>query len=214
MGLFSLDNAFGRFMDKVGKWIALNFLCLLCCIPVITAGASVAALYGMSLKMVRGEEGNVITGFFAALKQNLKKGILIHLILLLIGAVMALSLFYINQLQAEFAFYSYFKWIMYVIAVVYAMVVMYSYPLLAVFENTVRQTFMNALLLSVMHLPATVMMLAASAVLPVLCWFVPAALQYVLFFYLLCGFAVIAFVHGQFFVPMFAQYSEVSDDED
>lgn len=218
MGLFSLDNAFGRFMDKVGKWTALNFLYLLSCLPILTAGSATAALYAVSLKLARREEVSVAPAYFTALKQNLKKGILIHLIMLLIGAVMALSLYYIGQLQAEFPFYAYFKWIVYVIALVYTMVLTYVYPLLAVFENTVRQTLMNAMLLSIMHLPATVLMLAISIGPLVLCYFVPAVLEYALFFYLLCGFAATAFLHCQFFVQIFAQYSqkdhEVSDDED
>lgn len=218
MGLFSLDNAFGRFMDKVGKWAALNFLFLLSCLPILTAGAATAALYAVSLKLARREEVNVISAYFAALKQNLKKGILIHLILLLIGAVMALSLYYLGQLQAEFPFYSYFKWVMYLILLVYAMVVTYVYPLLAAFENSLKQTLMNALLLSVMHLPATVLMLAISIGPTILCYFVPVVLEYALFFYLLCGFAVTAFLHCQFFARIFAQYSqkdhEVSENED
>lgn len=212
MGLFSTENAFGRFLDKLGKWIILNFLCLLCCLPIVTAGPAVSAMYAVTLKMAKGEPVSPAADFFKAFKQNFKKSFAIHIIMLLVAAVMALSLYYLGQLQTGFVFYRYFKWILYVVMAVYAMVLTYAYPLQAAFENTVRKTLTNALLLSLMHIFATVIMLAISVGPLILCWFVPAVFEYALFFYLLCGFAVTAFLHSKFFVNIFSQYIQTDDE--
>lgn len=213
MGIFSLDNAFGRFLNRLGNWTALNFLFLLCCIPVLTIGPSAAALYAVSLKMARGEEIVIAKSFFAAFKENFKQGLVVHLIMLLCGAVLLLSLFYIQQLQTAYTFYSYFKWAIYVVVAVYAMVLTYVYPLLAAFENTVKNTLRNALILSVTHLIATVMMLAMTAGVLILCYFYTSLIQYALFFYLFCGVAVTAFMQSKFFVNIFAQYSHNNPSE-
>lgn len=207
MGIFSTENAVGRFLDKLGKWIILNFLCLLCCIPMVTIGPSVSALYAVTLKMAKGENVSPAADFFKAFKQNFKKSLAIHIILLFVAAVMALSLYYLGQLQTGYAFYRYFKWVIYVVAAVYAMVLTYVYPLQAAFENTVRKTLANALLLALMHIFATVIMLVISLGPLILCWFVPAVFEYALFFYLMCGVAVTAFLHSKFFVNIFSQYS-------
>ena len=38
---FNMDNKFFVFMGRVADLLLLNFLCILCCIPVVTAGASI-----------------------------------------------------------------------------------------------------------------------------------------------------------------------------
>lgn len=213
MGLFSTDNAFGRFMDRLGKWTALNFLYLLCCLPIITIGPAAAALYAVSLKMARGENVPIAKSYFAAFKQNFKKALAVNIIMLLIALALILSFYYMGQLQAEYAFYKYFKWVMYGVVLVYVVTHIYVYPLLAAFENTVRRTLTNALLLSITHIGATLIMLAISVGPLILCYFIPPAAAYGLFFYLLCGFSVTAFMHSKFFVNIFVQYSQMDDDE-
>ena len=42
---FNMDNKFFVFMGKVADLCLLNLVCILCCIPVVTAGASLTALY-------------------------------------------------------------------------------------------------------------------------------------------------------------------------
>lgn len=50
---FNMDNKFFVFMGRVADLILLNILCILCCIPIVTAGASITALYYVTLKMAR-----------------------------------------------------------------------------------------------------------------------------------------------------------------
>ena len=51
-------------MGKVADLCLLNLVCLACCIPIITAGASLTALYYVTLKMVRNEEAYIFRSFF------------------------------------------------------------------------------------------------------------------------------------------------------
>lgn len=42
---FSMDNKFFTFMGKVADLCILNIVCLICCIPIVTAGASITAMF-------------------------------------------------------------------------------------------------------------------------------------------------------------------------
>ena len=62
--LFSLDSPLFSFLSKVADLILLNILVIICCIPVITVGASMTALHYVVLKMVRDEESYIVRSFF------------------------------------------------------------------------------------------------------------------------------------------------------
>ena len=62
---FNMDNKFFVFMGRVADLLLMNFLCILCCIPVVTAGASITALYYVTLKMARDEESYIARSFSA-----------------------------------------------------------------------------------------------------------------------------------------------------
>ena len=53
--LFDLDSPVFSFLSKMADLIYLNILAFICCIPIITVGASMTALNYVVLKMVRNE---------------------------------------------------------------------------------------------------------------------------------------------------------------
>lgn len=53
MNFFSQDNKVVQILSRIGDLMILNFFALVCSIPVITCGASLSALYAVTLKMVR-----------------------------------------------------------------------------------------------------------------------------------------------------------------
>ena len=63
-GLFNYDNPVWRFIGKLGDLVLLNLLWLICCIPVFTAGAATTAVYYVTLKLVRDDDGSTIKSFF------------------------------------------------------------------------------------------------------------------------------------------------------
>ena len=61
-GFMNFDGRFSRILNRMTELVLLNFIFILTCLPVLTIGASVAALYSVTLKMARNEEGYVIRG--------------------------------------------------------------------------------------------------------------------------------------------------------
>ena len=59
MKFLSYDSKFSQVMLHFCNACWLNLLWFVCSIPIITIGASTTALYYVTLKIARGEEGNV-----------------------------------------------------------------------------------------------------------------------------------------------------------
>ena len=91
-GLFSINSPLWRFMDKALRLIWLNLLWFLCCLPIVTIGASTTALYSVTLKYARDEEGYLTRSFFQAFRQNFRQSTIIWLVMAAIGILLGLVL--------------------------------------------------------------------------------------------------------------------------
>ena len=62
--IFDMDSPVMRFLTVMADLMILNILTIICCIPIITAGASLTGLHYVLLKMARNEEGYIVKSFF------------------------------------------------------------------------------------------------------------------------------------------------------
>ena len=156
--IFDLDNPLMRFLSRAADLMAVNLLTLLCCIPIVTAGASLTAMYTIELRWARGEEGYIIKPFFKAFKDNFKQATLEWLI-----ALAAAFVFYIDYTffqENPDTFPQVFQILVLVIGVFLLLVFLWVIPLQCRFENTIGGTFRNAAILAVGKAPRSVGMLA------------------------------------------------------
>lgn len=168
--LFHVDGPIMTFMSQIANFIILSVLWLLCCIPVITIGASTSALYYVTLKMVRGEISGVAGPFFKALKANLRAGIVFSLLFGVMGAVLYLD--YTVMLQQTGTLGTVFRVIFMVLGFFSLITMFYTFPLQAQFVNTVRGTLKNAFYFSIGNIRTTLVVLAFHAI-PLLLIFLP-----------------------------------------
>lgn len=210
---FSMDNKFFVFMGKVADLCLLNLVCLACCIPIVTAGASITALYYVTLKMVRNEESYIFRSFFKSFKQNFRQATIIHLIMVAAAVLLYLDTNIVKAMGEPMS--QIMSVIFAVFTLVYAMILLYLYPILAKFYNSVKNTFTNAVLMAIRHLPYTIIMLIICA-LPLLIFFVPSLqMQMTLILLLLLfGMAVIAYLNSFFLVKIFDKYIPENSEED
>lgn len=210
---FSMDNKFFVFMGKVADLCLLNLVCLACCIPIVTAGASITALYYVTLKMVRNEESYIFKSFFKSFKQNFRQATIIHLIMVAAAVLLYLDTNIVKVMGEPMS--QIMSVIFAVFTLVYAMILLYLYPILAKFYNSVKNTFTNAILMAIRHLPYTIIMLIICA-LPLLIFFVPSLqMQMTLILLLLLfGMAVIAYLNSFFLVKIFDKYIPENSEED
>lgn len=209
---FNMDNKFFTFMGKMADLMILNILCLVCCIPVVTIGASVTALFYVTLKMARNEESYIVRSFFKSFKENLKQSFVINLIMLVTGLLLYFDLMISRSIEGIFG--TVLMFVFTVILVIYLMLFMYIYPVLAKFYNSIRNTFTNAFLMSIRHLPYTLLMILVTAV-PFLVFFIPSAqLQsFAMMFVVLLGCSTVAYVNSHFLVKIFDNYIPKEEEE-
>lgn len=192
-------------MSKVADLCILNIICVVCCIPVITAGASITAMYYVTLKMVRNEEAYILRSFFKSFKQNFKQATIINLIMLLIGVVLYVDLNVSKAMQGGAG--QIFQIIFMAFVLIYFILFLYVYPVLARFYNTIKNTIKNALFMAIRHFPYKVVMVII-AVCPLLLLLVKSyQIQSTLFvLFLLMGFALIAYCNSYFLAKIFDNY--------
>ena len=175
MGVFDINGKFFKTLTKAGDFIILTLLAMVCSIPVITIGASLTAVFYAALKMARDEEGYVWKEFFKSFKQNLKQSILIELILAAFAAILLVDINVCAKWAADgggtlvqllmFAAIGILIVLAAVVLVEKTVVfqtVLYVFPVLAKFDNTVFATIKNALVLCMHHLPQTISMMIAT----------------------------------------------------
>lgn len=73
MPKLNLDNPVFRIMSRLGDLFLLNLLWAVCCLPVITIGASTTALFYTARKMAAGEEYLLWQDFFHSFRLNLRQ---------------------------------------------------------------------------------------------------------------------------------------------
>ena len=155
-GFFNIESPFMQGLNKLADLIILNLLALVCCLPVITAGASITALHYMCLKIVRDEETYVIKGFFKSFKQNFRQATIIWIIELLIALLLLLDVRILMNSGIQFP-----TWLpiaLLAVAGIVFMLGLHVFPLLAKFDNTVFVTIKNSVLVGILTFPKTILM--------------------------------------------------------
>lgn len=153
--LLNPDNPVMQFITKIVYSVYLNILWFMCCIPVVTAGAATTALYYVTLKMAKNEEGGITKSFFKAFKENFKQSTIVWLILLALGIVLGIDGYVLWHMSFENAFWTVITAIFLVAAAAYLIVVMYIFPLMARFDNTIFAMFKNSLFIGMRFLLCT-----------------------------------------------------------
>ena len=202
---FNMDNKFFVFMGRLADLCMLNILCIICCLPVVTAGASLTALYYVTMKMVRNEESYIFRSFFKSFKQNFRQATVINLIMLAAAALLYLDT-RITKAMAD-PVGKILAMIFALFTMIYLIILLYLYPVLAKFYNSIKNTFKNALLMGIRHLPYTFLMLAVCTS-PLLILFIPSfqVQMFLILVLILIGPALAAYCNSHFFVRIFDKY--------
>ena len=128
------------------------------------------------------------------------------IIMLLLGIVLAFDLYFCRMMSGQGAVYRIFSYIFVAALFVYAMLFLWIYPVLAKFFNTTKNLFRNSILMSIRHLPYTILMMVITAAPVLLGIFVAQAFPFMILFYIMLGFATVAYMNSRFFVKLFDNY--------
>lgn len=148
----NLDGPVIAFLTTVADFMILNILFIICCVPVITIGPAISALYTITMREARHEGGYIFKPFFKAFKNNFRQSFLLSILYFLAGAVLV---FGVKFWQGKSGF-STSDQVMLVITGVFVVIcifsLLYVFALTARFDNTVLKTVKNAVILAVFNL--------------------------------------------------------------
>ena len=103
MNLLNEDNVVHVFLNKLGDIVIANLLFILCCIPVITIGPSLTALYHCMMRTVKGNNNGTTKTFFRAFKENFKQSLIIWLLILAAGTMLILNIRFLLHAEGSAA---------------------------------------------------------------------------------------------------------------
>lgn len=192
MKFFNYDNPVMQFLSRLTDIFILNILFILCSLPVVTIGASAAALYSVTLKMAKNEESYIFQSFFSAFKSNFKQGTLSWLILMLAGTVLWVD-YRAADMIAE-PLQRILSFIVFSAGVLLLFTAMYLFPYIARFENTMKNCFKNAFMISIAQLPYTLVLLILFALAAAFTIFVDLRITGFVWFVL--GFSGLAYLNS------------------
>lgn len=212
MKFLNLDSPLMRGLSKMADLMWLNILTLVCALPVVTAGASFTAMHFVLLKMVRDEEAYITKDFFRSFKENFAQATIIWVMDVAVGAVLIFDLWYIFLSQGRENSNTVFVAAICASGLLYLFINAFVFPVLSRFVNSVGKTLKNALFMSILVLPKTVLIVVVGLVPAAVIYFIPQLIPLaVLFFFTGPGF-VAALLYNKTFKRFEPEEEEAADD--
>ena len=201
MRLFNLDSPVMVFLTKVANLMILNILTILLCIPLVTAGSAITALYYVTIKMARGDDPYIVKSYFKSFKENFRQATIIWLIMLAVILLMVVDWQVVFELM-EGTGANVMRVIIFVISVFLVLTGLYVFPVLSRFENTIKNTIKNAFLMSLLNLPKSILIVILHF-LPVVAVLITVQALPVVF---LLGFSTVAYLCSMLYVRIFKRF--------
>ena len=207
--LFGQDGPVMSALTDLSTLVFLNILTALCCIPVVTAGAALAAMHYVIMEMIEERGGPLVPEYLKRFKENLKNATPVWLILLAAAVFLYADYRIISggQMGLPKAMLIPIYAGMFVLAAVYVYVI----PMTAKFVYSTGAAFRNAAILAAAYFPRTILMVMISAVMPALLYNVTRLLP--LFF--LLALSLPAYFCALLYMPVFEKMiGKKEEDED
>ena len=201
------------FMQKLGmvtNLVVLNILWLLCCIPVVTAGAATTALYYTVFQYLTNQDDAIFRPFFRAIRQNFKQATLLWLPMLAFLALLVFDGMYIAANGGGILLT-----VVIVTAVILMLLLTHIFPMVARFQMTAAALLRTAFSLIMLHLPSTLLMFVLNIAPVMLMLFAPAGFFKWLPLWAGLWFALAALLNGKMLLKIWSKHlpKQSSDEE-
>lgn len=198
--LFNPDSPLMLTMAQITDCIFLSLFFLMGCFPVVTIGASFAALYDASFRAFRKGDKHSWQRFFHVFKTNWKAGILPTLVFLAAFWLLARAMIALWNAAAVGTL----SWMLFsagaFVGVLVLGILSVLFPMLSRFQNSLPDLLKNTVLLALANMPRTLCLGMVSAAALLLC------LRFILPLFFLPSLA--ALISSLFLEPMFKPYME------
>ena len=184
----------------------LNVITVLLCLPVFTAGAAVTALYKSLFDMLQNKDMNIKT-YFDAFRSNFKHAVLLELIFIAAAALFGGYVYLLRLLLASGSILPWASVVVLGLMVLFPLV--YAFPLLSKFDNTVMQTLTNALLMSTKNMKTSLILIIYLGIPVALYLITPVWFIRTWPFWAVFGLAFLAWLAAKQLLQVFKKYAEI-----
>lgn len=158
---------------KLFDMLLLSVLWIAFCIPVVTAGASTTALYYTVQKTLKHERGGIWQCFWDSFRENFRQATLLTLILLAVAVFFGADIRIMQGFSGGGHGAEGLVYLFELLEALLAVFAFWSFAYLARFQNGLRDTMRNALMMALMHFPVTILLLLVGAAAVLFVWIVP-----------------------------------------
>lgn len=152
---FSVESPFFSFLATLTDFVVLNLVFLITCLPVFTVGPALCALFSVTLREARGESGYLVRPYFQAFRENFRRGMLLSVCYAPIGLILLYNLFFWAQIPGIAGAAA--TLILTLAVLIYLFSLFYVFALCARYENSLKFSIRNSVVLSLRHPRQTLM---------------------------------------------------------
>ena len=170
---FNADNKVFQALGSLMDCMIISALWLLMCIPVFTIGTSTTAMYTTVHKVIRRQQGYVWNTFWDSFNENFKLTTKLWLIILAIIIVLTADIYVTHQALVEGLSWGIFAPFFVILMILVILWAVYIFAYSARFEQTLKATLKNGVLLMIANLPWTVLIFLELAVATIVTMYMP-----------------------------------------
>lgn len=152
MKAFEYDSGFMKFAILLSRLTLLNLIWLIACIPVVTIGASTAAMHYSAAKLMNGDS-HVFGNYKTSFRTYWKKGTVIWLITAVFSAIFGMASYLFQT--ARIPYHTVLMVISGMAFLTLLLVVIWIYPTMVNFSGKLQELFFNAFIFAFMYAPVT-----------------------------------------------------------
>lgn len=191
------DGKVVKVLNRIADLVGLNLLAILFCIPIITIGASITAVYGCIFRIQEKREGYLTKDFWKLFKECFRSSTIIYLV----GVAVVAMLYLDYQIFATDSRLDILQVLVVAGGILVAEIFTYAFPMESYFENSLKATVKNALLLGISNIPYTLLMLGIN----VFPFFLVARIPVTFGIWFLIGISGVAWINSFFLKKIFSK---------
>lgn len=210
--LFNPDNPFMQALARIGDLMILSIITLVLCLPVVTFGPAVTALFKTVYALTLDTCSGVVAAYFRAFRDNFKQAAIVGIAMLVALTALVCDFMLLRLYFAGTAYQA-----LLVLIVILALLVLgltaYLFPLISRYNNTLSEHLRNAAILMVLHFPKTVCTVFVH-LLPLLMFFLrPDFMLQTLVAWFFLAPGLIAQADSYILMPVFKKLEKKEDGE-
>ncbi|MCC4045821.1 YesL family protein [Enterococcus gallinarum] len=198
--IFSTEGKIYSGMERIYQILLLNSIFIISCLPVVTIGVALASAYGTAYKMIDHSEGVLYKEYLRQLKLNMLPATKLWVLILAVIGAGFWTFPYVQSFMVgnKIAYYLTMVFITFLV-----LMSLYLFPLIARFDNSLSGTVVNAMILSLKHLPQSIIVFFITIGGVVI---VPIYLPKLLFVWLFTGIGTVIFINANILMNVFKKY--------